>query len=337
MGSFRVINSFEGFRARQLEIKTKSGILRTPAFLPVMNPDEGVWKIFKRQRWWRETCEAFMVSAHSLLSGRVRREFEAGVDVHDFFRFHKPIFIDSGGFSNVNYMQEEVLRFQERINCDIAATLDYPLFHCLSAREKRLRLDKTLENIGVAIDLRKDKHMLLYGCVHGESEKEVASFMNELERRGYLEELDGLAIGSFAYRKTNLSLLLKILRIIRKRTDKPVHIFGISDFRAIPLLIMEGCDSFDSKTYAHAARFREWIDPISLRRRHISSLERKRCGCRACRKYSLGDYQAPGIEGACRIAEHNLNVYINFARKAIHSFRPSIVANSLKLPNQLSC
>jgi len=252
------------------------------------------------------------MSVYFVMRNGPMRRLVQGKDIHKFLGFAKPIFADSGGFTNgrseTHYSPIEVLNFQESINCDALATLDYPLFD-VNRREKERRILNTIRNIGLAIEKRTDKQTLLYACIHGETADEAVRFIDRLEDHSYLDDIDALAIGSVVPRKDQFIEILEIVKAVRTRTGKPIHVFGISGFKIIPFLLMAGADSFDSKTFAHASRFRYWIDPTTLTRIHIEKLRRRDCHCKACRTYELKDCLAPGSLGASRIAAHNFQIY----------------------------
>lgn len=113
------------------KIKTSNGTIKTPALLPVCALTYGVWDVFIEEKVippWK-LSEATMFSLEYVRNTKYEEKVSDGF--HKLFTEKKPIFVDSGGFQSMKKGIErdpiDVLRFQEKLKADVAATFDYPV------------------------------------------------------------------------------------------------------------------------------------------------------------------------------------------------------------------
>jgi 7-cyano-7-deazaguanine tRNA-ribosyltransferase len=85
--------------ARIGRLKTKSGTVETPAFLPVVNPAIGL--LTPRAYTEEFSCEALMANAHILRKQSSKEVVEEGI--HKFLDFDGVVMTDSGAYQILVY------------------------------------------------------------------------------------------------------------------------------------------------------------------------------------------------------------------------------------------
>ena len=250
------------------KIKTTNGDIKTPALLPVCALTYGVWDVFIEEKVvppWK-LSESTLFSLEYVRNTKYEENIREGI--HKLFSEKKPIFVDSGGFQSMKKGIErdpiEVLRFQEKLKADIAATFDYPVPLNIEASEYMKMLEKSINSANSALDNKLRKEMLLYACVHGFSEKEIDWYFSRLNKN-----FDGYAIGSLVPRKNDYKTLIEIIYTAKTHAHelgKPLHIFGVTGFPMLYVLSYMGVETMDSWTYLVASVFKEYIHPETLKR-----------------------------------------------------------------------
>ena len=131
--------------ARLGRIKTKSGPIETPTLLPVVNP--GIQLISPRTLKEEFKCSAIITNAYI-----IKRRFGADAiaeGIHTLLDFDGPLMTDSGAYQTLVYgdaevSSEEIVRFQEEINTDIATILDVPTGWGVSKKYAQHTVDETI-------------------------------------------------------------------------------------------------------------------------------------------------------------------------------------------------
>ena len=109
------------------KLKTKRGIIETPLFLPVINPRI---QLISPQEMKKDIgFEAIITNAYLLKKNFGEKVIAKGV--HDFLNFDGTVVTDSGAYQDLVYGQidttaEEIAKFEEEIDTDIAVILDVP-------------------------------------------------------------------------------------------------------------------------------------------------------------------------------------------------------------------
>lgn len=240
------------------------------------------------------------------------------------------LFMDSGGYQLMTKHFSakpndimNILRYQERNGADIAATLDFPFRpEQTSLWEGWRRIQITIKYAITALQNREKFSMKLYAVIHGWdplSTKKVAELLDKYD-------FDGYALGAPEPENYGMSMpnyLLKLTQMIYGVKEiigeKPLHVFGISNFAAIYLFAALGVSSFDSLKYLHAAKFRNYILPNgwiahigrSAKSRKLSELP---CSCPICSEVDLAFMAANGSVQGALLALHNLTVIRNHVR-----------------------
>ncbi|NMC58242.1 MAG: tRNA-guanine transglycosylase [Candidatus Methanofastidiosa archaeon] len=295
------------------KIKTSNGDIKTPALLPVCALTYGVWDVFIEEQVippWK-LSEATMFSLEYVRNTKYEDRVIDGF--HKLFSEKKPIFVDSGGFQSMKKGIErdplEVLRFQEKLKADIAATFDYPVPLNVERHEYMKMLERSIESANLALEKKERKKMLLYSCVHGFSEDEISWYFSKLN-----EGFDGYAMGSLVPRKNDYKTLIEIIykaKTLAHERGKPLHIFGVTGFPLIYAISYMGVETLDSWTYLVASVFKEYIHPETLKRvrmRKTGSIPK--CDCFICKDYNMEDFLGATSIPQARLSIHNLNIFM---------------------------
>ncbi len=216
----------------------------------------------------------------------------------------------------------DVLRYEEKMGCDIGITFDYPILPDMEEKEKKKRLEKSILSANVMLKEKKtDMH--LYGAIHGSTPPEITGYLDKLEK-GF----SGYGIGSLVPRKNQIYHLVNIIYHVRQKTDKPLHCFGITGFPALFALSYLGVDTFDSWTYVVAAAYKEFVHPVTLSRvRNIKYIDQlPACECSICEQFSHKDMVRADSESEIILALHNLNIFL----KEMEGIREASRENSLR-------
>ena len=266
------------------------------------------------------------VSAYYAL-GMMRHNLRRQLDMDN----EVTLFMDSGGYQLMTKQFPAkpddiitILRYQEKNGADIAATLDFPFRpDQTSIWEGWRRIEITIKYAIMALQNQEKHNMKLYAVIHGWdhlSAKKVAESLSK-------HDFDGYAMGApepKSYGMSTPNYLLKLTQMIHGIKEvigeKPLHVFGISNFAAIYLLAALGVSSFDSLKHLHLAKFRGYLLPNGLitylgrgaqSRRKLSELP---CSCPICSEVDQKFLSANGsIQGAL-LALHNLIVTKNYVR-----------------------
>lgn len=249
-------------------LMTAHGPLRLPAYVPVTTFGEKYPLDDLVRPYLPRLAGAAMVSLHY-----ARQMSE---------RPRLPLLVDSGGFASLFQNAEvirvgrlgvletrigddvstlhpqDVLEFQEQ-HADIAFTLDFPIPPTMDATEARRRSALTVANARWALENRRRRDMLLFGCVQGwdvESYRACAAAYAEL---GF----DGVAIGGLVPRARDFPNVLAIVDAVRATIPgKPVHVFGLGKPDVVETLFRRGVQSVDSSSYVKlAADGKAWGEP----------------------------------------------------------------------------
>jgi len=240
---------------------------------------------------------------------------------------------DSGGFQNMSLKAIlkpiDVLRWQEK-NCTIGLTFDLPILkddNYLIKKEKQI---ETVKNAYIALNERQNKKLKLYAVFQGHTIDEQKFIFNEYKLKGNISDFDGFAIGGLVPLKNNVrKLLLILLTFIEniKEYKKPIHFFGLSGRKIVPLfyylsLIYEIDITYDSSSMFSGSLRREyWVNYID--KKYIinkdCTLKELPCNCDVCKNYKIKDLISNENKSSAYtgriISLHNLVQMINYTEK----------------------
>ena len=150
-------------------IKTKGGIVETPAFMPVINP---LTQIIPPKKMKKE----FYVNIVITNSYIAKKNFGdvPDLDIHKLIDYDGVVMTDSGAYQilvygGVEVTQPEIIEYQRKIRSDIAVILDIPTGWDVPREKVEYTVDETLRRAEAAIPLIEGSEALWVGPVQGGS------------------------------------------------------------------------------------------------------------------------------------------------------------------------
>ena len=302
--------------ARVGRLKTKSGKVETPVLLPVVNPN--VQPIPPKEMLEKFGCKALITNAYILKKHFGEKAAEK--DVHELLEFEGVVMTDSGAYQllvygDVEVSPEEIVRYQEAINTDIAVILDVPTGWDVKREKAEKTVEETLLRAKELWKIKKRDDILWVGPVQGgkftdlisKSAREVGELPFQIHALGsptpVMEQyLFDLLVDMIMAAKMNLPV------------ERPLHLFGAGHPFMFSLAIALGCDMFDSAAYAIYAREDRYLTEYGTFR--LEKLSWLPCSCPVCTKYDAKSLkETPKKEREKLLAEHNLYVCFEEIRK----------------------
>ena len=302
--------------ARVGRLKTKSGKVETPILLPVVNPN--VQPIPPKEMLEKFGCKALITNAYILKKHFGEKAAEK--DVHKLLEFEGVVMTDSGAYQilvygDVEVSPEEIVRYQEAINTDIAVILDVPTGWNVKREKAEKTVEETLLRAKELWKIKKRDDILWVGPVQGgkftdlisKSAREVGELPFQIHALGsptpVMEQyLFDLLVDMIMAAKMNLPV------------ERPLHLFGAGHPFMFSLAIALGCDMFDSAAYAIYAREDRYLTEYGTFR--LEKLSWLPCSCPVCTKYDAKSLkETPKKEREKLLAEHNLYVCFEEIRK----------------------
>ena len=297
--------------ARIGRLETKSGVVETPALLPVVNP--AVRLIPPKELYERFKCRAIITNAYILL-----RRFgweAANRGVHNILGFNGVVMTDSGAYQILQYgavdvEPDEIIRFQEDINTDIAVILDVPTGwggrkHAEDTVEETLRRAERFWRVKSRDDI------LWVGPIQGGRHLDLVAFS---ARRVAEMPFNIHALGSPTEVMERYQYPLLVDMVMTAKTNiplsRPLHLFGAGHPHTFALAVAMGCDLFDSASYAIYARDGRYMTPHGTLR--LERLQYFPCSCPECARNDPEDVKSlPEEEKVAFLARHNLYVCLS--------------------------
>lgn len=247
---------------RVIETATRS--LEAPVLFPVNNT--GLKGEGNGPPYWLEIpdMKTMLLNAHLLKKSSIYDTI-LRKGLHDHYSKDGVFFVDSGGLQqrlhNIKLDPLEILRIQENIGADIAATLDIPIFpedDTLSSLHSR-NISVCVKNALLCLENREREDMKIYASIQGNDIKIILNIIDYLQKKG---NFDGYAIGGLLPKRSDFRQIIDIIFSVRKRIGTaPLHVFGLGGPSYIPLLSYIGVDSFDSSSYMKAGSNRIYFIP----------------------------------------------------------------------------
>ncbi len=302
---------------------TKRGVIETPAFFPVINPQKEIISIKHLKEKFK--LKALITNAY-ILSKQLAHAGLPLRDIHEILEFDGIIMTDSGAYQILIYGDVpidpiEIVKIQEKLNSDIAVILDIPTPGGATYEQAKETVNRTLENAVRSLQEVSRNDIIWVGPVQGGTYPDLVRYC---ARRIGKMNFQMHAIGGPTqlmenYRFDNLVELVVNAKI-ELPINKPVHLFGAGHPLILPLLVALGCDTFDSASYAIYARDERYMTPFGTRK--LNELYTFPCECEVCRKYSVDEIKEMSREERIqKLAEHNLSVIlreIENIKQAIH-------------------
>jgi 7-cyano-7-deazaguanine tRNA-ribosyltransferase len=304
--------------ARIAKFRTKSGLIETPTFVPVVHPTKEL--IPPKKMYHDFDCQIIITNAYFL------SKLDNVGKIHDVLDFPGSIMTDSGAYQllvygDVQITPEEVIRFQEEIETDIAVILDVPTGGKATFTEAKYTVEETLRRAKASTSQRQDTRILWVGPIQGgtypDLVQESSRVMNELDFSIYAIGSPTQLMEQYEFYKL-VDLVLNVKSNIS--TEKPVHLFGAGHPLIFPLIVAMGCDMFDSAAYALFAKNDRLLTSEGTYR--LSDIYEDFCLCPTCSQYSISEIKQ--LEKKKRIqvlAEHNLYICQNEIRRIKNAIR----------------
>lgn len=293
---------------RITRFKTKTGLIETPAFLPVIHPTRVL--IPPQQILKAFDCSAIITNAYLLLNA------EKEGCIHKLLNFPGSIMTDSGAYQLLVYGQVDVtptqiVQFQEAIGSDIAVILDTPTGGNATYKQAKATVEETLKRAKESISQRTRSDILWVAPIQGGTYPELVT---EASQRISQLDFSIYAIGSPTQlmEQYQFGKLVNLIMAAKRSlpTNKPVHLFGAGHPMIFPLITAMGCDMFDSAAYAIFARHDRLLTPNGTYR--LKELHEQFCFCPACQQYSISELkQLDRPERTQVLAKHNLYTCVN--------------------------
>ena len=311
--SFRTLT--HSGHARQGEIRTPRGVIRTPAFMPVGTV--GTVKAMYPEQVRDAGADILLGNTyHLMLRPGAERVARLG-GLHTFMRWDKPILTDSGGFqvmslSALRKMSEDGVTFQSHIDgskhhvtpersieiqCLLGADIQMQLDECIELPATRERAIEAMElslrwaaRSKQAFERLSKPGQALFGIVQGGTDLELrqrsAEALVEMDLPGYA--VGGLAVGE------GHDVMLATLDGTTPHlpADKPRYLMGVGTPADILEAVARGIDMFDcvlpTRSGRHGQAF-SWGGKINLKNARHAEDPRPidaNSSCPAARDYS---------------------------------------------------
>ncbi len=275
---YKILKKSKISRARLGILKTKSGEIHTPVFMPIAT--RGVIKSLSYKDIEKLNPDIILGNTYHLYLKPGLDVIKKFGSVGNFMNYKKSILTDSGGFqvfslskirklmingvefqstydgSRHFFTPESVMRTQNVLDSDIQMVLDV----CMDSKSDRKKLEKALEITSLWADkckkakkrLDPKNKNLLFAIVQGGLSKELRSrSLKELVEIGF----DGYAIGGLAVGETNEEMYEVLSHITKEMPEKsPRYLMGVGYPENIIEAVKNGVDMFDCVIPSREAR-----------------------------------------------------------------------------------
>lgn len=302
--------------ARIGRFKTKSGTIETPIFLPVINPAREI--IEPRELWDLFGCGALITNAYIVKKHLGERAKEVGI--HRILDFPGVVMTDSGAYQilaygSVNVTNEEIIRYQEEIDTDIATILDVPTGWGISADHAKYTVDETLRRAKELESLRKRTDIAWVGPIQGGCYLNLVAY-SAREVGNLPFNIHALGSPTPIMEQYLFTILADMVLTAKMNTpvNRPFHLFGAGHPLIFSLAVALGCDIFDSAAYSLFARENRYLTDYGTM--HLRDLEYLPCSCPICIKHEPRDLmEMPSDERGKNLSKHNLYVCFSEIKK----------------------
>ena len=255
---FQVENSY----SRLAKVRFNSKEIETPFLWLCLSTGESI--DFQKEVFKSNNIEGVMTNAYDLMYQDTKNERQ---NLLKELRNKNNIKIkcDSGGFQNLTKKKEldqkEVFLIQTKINADIAVQLDYPLLPEASENTNLRRIEKTIKNFELLLNMNDNSSIL--PTIHGYNEKMLIKSLKGIEDIlggtpsavavgslvPFLFTMDGSAkIGG---KKKAIEIIMKVREMLPKTF---LHVLGAGGTMSY-LLFYLGVDSMDNTGWVKKAGY----------------------------------------------------------------------------------
>ncbi len=293
-------------------LKTKSGVVETPAFFPVINPVKQGREL-PSEEVRRIGFNQVITNAYIIKQSLGDKAKELGVK--RVIGFSGVVMTDSGAYQILRYGRKvkidpvEIAVFQRDIDSDIAVIADIPTRDDASYEEARDSVEETLRRARITANVIGESDVVWVLPIQGGVHLDLVA--RSAEEARLIDGYDMYAIGSpvTVLEKYDFRRIVDMVATAKTilPLDKPVHLFGGGHPLIIPFMVALGVDSFDSASYILYARDGRYMSENGTYR--LTDLEYLPCECEVCSKYTPKDLMSlEGIERVKLLSIHNLHV-----------------------------
>ena len=301
-------------------LRTKSGEVETPAFMPVINP---LLQTLAPRRM-REEFGCDVVITNSYI---IRKQFGdvPDLNVKELLDFDGVVMTDSGAYQilvygGVEVTQTEIIEFQKHIGSDIAVILDIPTGWDVPRSDVEYTVEETLRRAEAALPLIEDSDALWVGPVQGGRHLDLVARSAKLVGE---MPYDVHALGSptEVMERYMYPVLVDMTMTAKLNlpAERPFHLFGAGHPMVFAMSVAMGCDLFDSAAYVLYAKDERYLTNRGTVQ--LQDLQYLPCSCPACKSHTADGLKAmPRGERQRLLAEHNLHATmteINVVKQAI--------------------
>jgi len=240
-------------------LKTRRGVIRFPAFVPVTTFGDEYPLDKLVQPYLPRLAPAVMVSYYYARQMKEPPRLPLLVDSGGFVSLFKNAQVLAAGELGTVQIQKDdgvetihpkdVLELQEQV-ADVAFGLDFPIPPGMEAAKARQRMEWTIANAHWALANRRRRDLPLYACVQAWDPDSARECARAYAGVGF----DGIAIGGMVPRARDLDLVLSIVKAVRAEIgDLPLHVLGLGKPEIVSALFEADVDSVDSSSYVKMA------------------------------------------------------------------------------------
>jgi 7-cyano-7-deazaguanine tRNA-ribosyltransferase len=289
-------------------LRTKSGTVETPLLLPVVNPNTQVIPASNL----RSIFGFDALITNSYLVWRKFREESEIPRIHQLLNFDGVIETDSGAYQILHYggvevEPDEIVRFQERLDTDIAVILDVPTGEEATRERARWTVEETLRRADQALRVVARTDILWVGPVQGGAYPDLVAYSaREMGKRNF--SIHALGSPTPVMQQYRYDVLVDMIMAAKSNLppDRPLHLFGGGHPMMFAMAVALGCDLFDSASYVLFARNGRYMTTQGTAK--IEDLEYFPCNCPACHKRTPEEVKRLLLMDRERfLASHNLH------------------------------
>ena len=271
------------------KLRTGSGMIETPAFIPVVHPiKQSIPLDFLKKLGFN----AVITNAYIAYKQYGNMAIERGI--HEIIGFDGTVMTDSGGYQVLEYGSikmdpRTMAKFEIMIKSDICIPLDKPTGYGLDYNIASLYVDETVENVSETLQVLKDNSEFLahnpiwvapvQGAEHLDLVRKSAQIFDNMN-------FEMLALGSpvQVMETYEFTILARMIAALRNTIPaKPIHLFGAGHPLTIPLAVALGCDTFDSASYILYARDNRYMHTNGTSK--LEDISYFYCQCPICLEY----------------------------------------------------
>ena len=302
--------------ARIGRLKTKSGVIETPALLPVINP--AIQLIMPKTISQEFGCKALITNAYIIKKHFQDEAIKKGI--HRLLGFDGVVMTDSGGYQilvygDVKVTNKGIVHFQEQIQTDIATMLDVPTGWGVSQQYAQRTVNETSRRARELERIKTRDDITWVGPVQGGTYLNLVA--KSAEEMGKLPfRIHALGSPTPVMEQYLFNTLVDMILTAKQHLplERPLHLFGAGHPFMFSLAVALGCDLFDSAAYAIYAREDRYMTESGTAR--LRELNYFPCSCPLCVRSSPENaLEMSKTEKQIFLAKHNLYVCFSEIRR----------------------